>query len=61
MDVAGSIDTENRDIYMWKFNVGKQQQWDLILVKDWKEDPTKGNLNKQFGFYVEKDFHIITS
>jgi hypothetical protein len=30
MDVSGAIDTENRDIFMWKFNGGKQQQWDLV-------------------------------
>jgi hypothetical protein len=36
MDVSNSEDTENRDIYMWKFNGGKQQQWDLIYKKDWK-------------------------
>ena len=61
MDIANSVDAENRDIYMWKFSGQKNQQWDLIYVKDWKEDPTKGNYNSQFGFYVEKDFHIITN
>jgi hypothetical protein len=45
---------------MFKFQGGKNQQWELVYVKDWKEDPTKGNYNKQFGFYVEKDFHIVT-
>jgi hypothetical protein len=61
MDVSGIVDTENRDIFMWKFNGGKQQQWDLIYQKDWKEDPTKGNFWREFGFYVEKDFHIVTA
>jgi hypothetical protein len=61
MDVSGGIDTENRDIYMFKFQGAKNQQWDLIYVSEWKEDATKGNYNAQFGFYVEKDFHIITA
>jgi hypothetical protein len=61
MDVSNAEDKENKDIYMWQFNGGKHQQWDLIYKKDWKEDPTKGNFNSQFGFYVEKDFHIITA
>jgi hypothetical protein len=30
MDVSSGIDTENRDVFMWKFQGGKQQQWDLI-------------------------------
>jgi hypothetical protein len=61
MDVANSVDAENRDIYMYKFTGNKNQQWDLVYVKDWKEEPTKGNFNSQFGFIVEKDFHIVTN
>jgi hypothetical protein len=61
MDISNSEDTENRDILMYKYQGGKNQQWDLVYVKDWKEDPTKGNFNSAFGFYVEKDFHIVTA
>jgi hypothetical protein len=60
MDVSNGIDTENRDIFMWKYSGETHQQWELIYVSDWKEDPTKGNYWPQFGFYVEKDFHIVT-
>jgi hypothetical protein len=61
MDVSGGVDAENRDIYMWKFQGGKQQQWDLIYTKDWKGEPTKGQWNRDWGFKVDTDFHIIST
>ena len=60
MDVSNSEDTENRDIYMFKFQGGKNQQWDLIYKKDWKEEPKTGEWNHDFGFVVNKDFHIVS-
>jgi hypothetical protein len=44
MDISNGVDTENRDIFMWKREGGKHQQWDLIYATDWKEEPTKGNM-----------------
>jgi hypothetical protein len=61
MDVSGAVDAENRDIYMWKFNGGKQQQWDLIYAKDWQGEPTKGQWNKDYGLKVDTDFHIVST
>jgi hypothetical protein len=61
MDVSGAVDAENRDIYMWKHNGGKHQQWDLIYVKDWKGEPTRGQWNRDYGFIVDIDFHIVST
>jgi hypothetical protein len=36
------------------------QQWDIIYAEHWKRDPKKGELNKRFGLYVERPFHIIS-
>jgi hypothetical protein len=60
MDISGAVDAENRDIYMYKFNGKKHQQWDLIYVKDWKGEPTTGQWNRDWGFIVNKDFHIVS-
>lgn len=60
MDISGSVDAENRDIYMWKFHGGKNQQWDLIYMKDWKGEPTKGEMNEDFGLRVDTDMYIVT-
>jgi hypothetical protein len=60
MDVQGSIDTENRNIQM-NAKTGKiSQQWDLIYVDEMPEEPKKGELNKEFGLYFERDFNVIS-
>jgi len=60
MDVSGGVDSENRDIYMYKQNGGKHQQWDLVYKKDWKGEPKTGELNGDFGLLVNKDFHVVS-
>jgi hypothetical protein len=60
MEVHGGVDTENRDIVMTAFNGKKHQQWDLIYAKDWKGEPGTGEWNREYGFIVNKDFHIIS-
>jgi hypothetical protein len=60
MDVHGNVDQENRDIIVWKRHGGLNQQWDIIFKDQYPKDPKKGELNKDFGLYVEKNFHIVT-
>jgi hypothetical protein len=60
MDVSGGFDAENRDIYMWNKHGKINQQWDLVYMKDWKGEPGNGEMNKDFGLRVNKDFHIIS-
>jgi hypothetical protein len=38
-----------------------KQQWNLIYVADMKDEPKKGELNEDWGLYVERDFHIVSS
>jgi hypothetical protein len=58
MDVHGNRDSENRDIIVWKRHNGLNQQWDVIYADKWKRDPKKGELNKDFGIYVDRTFLI---
>jgi membrane carboxypeptidase/penicillin-binding protein PbpC len=60
MDVHGNRDTENRNIIMWKRHGGLNQQWDIIYTDQWKGEPTKGQLNKEYGLYVLRDFHVVS-
>jgi hypothetical protein len=60
MEVQGKADNENQYLYASKRDNGIHQQWDIIYADQWKRDPIKGELNKRFGLYVERDFHIIT-
>ena len=60
MDVSGGKDNENQNIIMYKKHGGINQQWDLVYLKDYEAEPTKGQLNKKFGLYVERPFYIIS-
>jgi len=60
IDVSDNQDTENRNIIMWKKSGSLNQQWDVIYVDEYPKEPVKGELNKDFGLYVERPFYIIS-
>jgi hypothetical protein len=60
MDIHGNRDEENRDIIVWNKHGGLNQQWDRIYKDKYPREPTKGQLNKDFGFYVQRDFYIVS-
>jgi hypothetical protein len=60
MDINSNIDTENRNIEMYRKHGRINQLWDLIYADEYPEEPTKGELNKEFGFYVDRSFHIVS-
>ena len=61
LNVQHKTDTEGRHIQCNEKKNGKMyQQWDIVYVDQWKGEPTKGELNEDFGLYVEKPFHIIS-
>jgi hypothetical protein len=61
MDIQGGKDNQNTNIIVWNKHGGLNQQWDLLYADEWKGDPKKGELNKEYGMYVERDFYISTS
>jgi hypothetical protein len=60
LDVSGGHDNENRNIIVHKKHGKINQQWDIVYVDEWKGEPKKGELNEDFGLYVERDFHIVS-
>jgi hypothetical protein len=60
MDVSGGVDAENRNIIVYNKHGKINQQWDVIYADEYEEEPKKGELNKKFGLYVERDFYIVT-
>jgi hypothetical protein len=52
---------ENRNI-MINNKSGKdlRQQWEIIYVDEFSE-PKKGELNEDFGLYVERDFYVVSA
>jgi hypothetical protein len=37
-----------------------RQQWEVVYVDQYRE-PKKGQLNEDFGLYVERDFYIVSA
>ena len=60
LDVQGGVDAENRNIMIYNKHGKINQQWDIVYVDEWKGEPTKGQLNKRFGLYVERDFYVVS-
>ena len=46
---------------MYKKHGKINQQWDIVYADEWKAEPKKGELNSDFGMYVERDFHIVSA
>jgi hypothetical protein len=60
MDVAGNKDVENTNIQVYNKHGRINQQWDIVYADEWKGEPTKGELNEDFGLYVERPFYVTT-
>jgi hypothetical protein len=60
MEVQGKVDGENKNVQIAKANGETHQQWDIVYVDEYPEEPKKGELNQDFGIYVERDFHIVS-
>jgi hypothetical protein len=58
--VSGGLDNENRNIVVEGRNGKIHQKWKVIYVDEYEKEPTKGQLNKKFGLYVERDFYVIS-
>jgi hypothetical protein len=59
--VDGGLDNENRNIVMESRNDKVHQRWRIIYADEYEDEPTRGQLNKKFGLYVERDFYVVTS
>jgi len=60
MEVYQNKDTENQYIYTGKSTGKTHQLWDIIYVDEFKGEPKKGELNEDFGFYVQRPFHVVS-
>jgi hypothetical protein len=58
IEVSGGVDGENQNVIVWKLHGGLNQQWTILYADEDEPDPKKGELNKKFGFYVERYFYI---
>jgi len=61
MDVVGGRDTQHNNIQVYQKNNGMGQQFEIVYADEMPPVPKKGELNKQFGLFVERPFHIVSS
>ena len=59
--VQGATDSEGRHIQAAAKNGKIHQQWEVVYVDTWKGEPTKGEMNEEYGLIVEKDFYVISA
>jgi hypothetical protein len=59
-DIEGSRDREGSNILAWRKHGKINQQFDVVYADEWKGEPQKGELNEEFGLYVERPFYIIS-
>lgn len=60
MEVYQNRDSENQNIILTGSTGKMNQLWDIVYVDEFKGEPKKGELNEDFGFYVERPFHIVS-
>jgi hypothetical protein len=58
--VDGVIDKQNGNVIAWTKHSGLNQQWDISYVDEHPAEPVKGELNKEFGLYVQRPFYIVS-
>ena len=61
VNVNGGLDAENRNIEVTNKGSALSQQWDIIYADEYPEEPKKGELNKEYGLYVERPFYVVTA
>jgi hypothetical protein len=59
--VSGGQDNDNRNLVMEQRNNKIHQRWRVVYVDQYEAEPTKGQFNKKFGLYVERDFYVVTA
>ena len=60
-DISGGHDTENRNVQIYSKNTGIGQKWWIKYADKLPREPKKGELNRQFGLYVQRPFHIVSA
>jgi len=37
------------------------QEWEVVYADEWKGEPGKGELNEDFGLYIQRPFYIVSA
>jgi hypothetical protein len=59
LSILNNQDTENKHITANEKPDGRlAQQWEVVYADEWKGEPGKGELNEDFGLYIQRPFYI---
>jgi hypothetical protein len=62
LSVQSNTDNENRHITAnEKPDDRIAQQWEVVYADEWKGEPGKGELNEDFGLYIQRPFYIVSA
>ena len=68
IDINGSSDHENNYVVSRVRHAqgnpsgqGPSQQWVVKYIDELEEPLKKGDFNKEYGFYIERDFYIVSA
>ena len=57
--ILNNQDIESKHITLNEKQDGRlAQQWDIMYADEWKGEPGKGELNPDFGLYIQRPFYI---
>jgi hypothetical protein len=59
VSIQSNTDYENKHITVNENPDGRiAQQWEIVYADEWKGEPGKGELNPEYGLYIERPFYI---
>jgi hypothetical protein len=62
LSILNNQDYENKHITVnEKPDERISQQWDVVYADEWKGEPGKGELNEEYGLYIERPFHVVSA
>jgi hypothetical protein len=59
--IVNKQDSNGSNMGVQNKNGEEHQQWELIYADELPPEPKKGELNKTWGIYVQRPFHIVSS
>jgi len=62
VSILNNQDVESKHITVNEKPDGRiSQQWEVVYADEWKGEPGKGELNEDFGLYIQRPFYIVSA
>jgi len=62
VSILHNTDTESKHITVnEKADDRISQEWEIVYADTWKGEPGKGELNEEYGLYIQRPFYIVSA